>query len=304
MAAQDTNPDRRTVLVLLPGDPASDQTDHYQILQAEKAQAEGKKTGVAVEVLFAPGFDHLRTLRKRLGDPKAPRVDAVITEPASLSTMDLILRDLKGKTGLVLLNIWGPSVEEQARTWGSGHPIGTVSTDHGKIGALQGRQIAQFVPDRGRVLCVTGPSRASAAQQRLEGVRSTLRSDIQLLHTEAGDWNEADGIVAFNSWYGIFKARIDVIHVIAAQSDELAMGALRAVRAVANAAHREMLSKARFLGVDACPGFGKKLVDEGTLAGSVMTPANTDIAIRHVVRFWADGTPVPLRSFSEAKTYP
>ncbi len=304
MAPKDAQPDRRTILVLLPGDPASDQTDHYQVLQAEKAADEGKKAGVTVEVLFAPGFDHLRTLRKRLGDPKAPRIDAVVTEPVSLSTMDLILRDLKGKAGLVLLNIWGPSVEDQARSWGSAFPIGTVSTDHVKIGALQGRQIAQHVPEGGRVLCVTGPSRASAAQQRLEGVRSALRPDIQLLHTGAGDWNEADGIVAFNSWYGVFKARTDVIHVVAAQSDELAMGSLRAARAVANTAHREMLLKARFLGVDACPGFGKKLVDEGTLTGSVATPANTDLAIRHLVRFWTDGTPVPLRSFSEAKTYP
>jgi ABC-type sugar transport system substrate-binding protein len=304
VASKDPQSERRTIVVLLPGDPASDQTDHYQVLQAEKAAAEGKKAGVAVEVMFAPGFDHLRTLRKRLGDSKAPRVDAVVTEPASLSTMDLILRDLKGKAGLVLLNIWAPSVEEQSRNWGGGFPIGTVSTDHAKIGAIQGRQIAQHVPNGGRVLCVTGPSRASAAQQRLEGVRSTLRSDIQLLHTEAGDWNEADGIMAFNSWYGIFKARIDVMHVVAAQSDELAMGSLRAARALANAAHREIFSKARFLGVDACPRFGKKLVDEGTLAGSVTTPANTDIAIRHLVNFWSEGTPVPLRSFSEATMYP
>jgi ABC-type sugar transport system substrate-binding protein len=304
VAPKDPQSDRRTVLVLLPGDPASNQTDHYQVLQAERATAEGKRSGVAVEVLFAPGFDHLRTLRKRLGDSKAPRVDAVVTEPASLSTMDLILRDLKGKAGLVLLNIWGPSVEEQSRTWGSAFPIGTVSTDHVKIGAIQGRQITQHVQGAGRVLCVTGPSRASAAHQRLEGVRSTLRPDIQLLQIEAGDWNEADGIVAFNSWYGISKARMDIIHVVAAQSDELAIGALHAARAVANPAHREMLSKARFLGVDACPGFGKKLVDEGMLAGSVTTPANTDIAIRHLLSFWNEGTPVPLRSFSEAKMYP
>jgi len=304
VASENPPSQRRTILVLLPGDPASGQTDHYQVLQAEKAATEGHKAGVAVEVLFAPGFDHLRSLRKRLLDAKAPRVDAVVTEPMSLSTMDLILRDLKGKAGLVLLNIWAPSIEEQSRSWGSAFPIGTVSTDHAKIGALQGRQIAQHVPEGGRVLCMTGPSRASAAQQRLDGVRSTLRPDIQLLQTEAGDWNEADGIVAFNSWYGIFKARLDLIHVVAAQSDELAMGSLRAARAVANPGHREMLSKARFLGVDACPGFGKKLVDEGTLAGSVTTPANTDIAIRHLVNFWNEGTPVPLRSFSEAKIYP
>jgi ABC-type sugar transport system substrate-binding protein len=304
VASDTSKPTSRTVLVLLLGDPSSDQIDNYQRLQGERAAAEAKKAGIGVEVVFVPGFDHLRTLRKRLGDTKAPRIDAVITEPASLSTMDLILRDLKGKTGLVLLNIWGGSIEEQARAWGSAHPFGTLSTDHAKIGAIQGRQVNQHAPDKGAVLCVTGPSRASAAQQRLEGMRSTLRPDIQVLQTEAGDWNETDGIVALNSWYGVFKARTDTIHVVAAQSDELAVGALRAARAVANPLHREMLLKARFLGVDACPTFGKKLVDEGTLAGSVMTPANTDVAIRHLVRFWADGTPVPLRTFTEAVAYP
>ena len=304
MASSTSKPSSRTVLVLLLGDPATDQIDNYQRLQGDAASAEARKSGVAVEVVFVPGFDHLRTLRKRLGDPKAPRVDAVITEPASLSTMDLILRDLKGKTGLVLLNIWSPSVEENARGWGSEHPFGTFSTDHVKIGAIQGRQIAKLAPENGVVLCLTGPSRASAAQQRLEGVKSTLRPDIRVLQTEAGDWNEADGIVAFNSWYGLFRSRSDTIHVVAAQSDELAVGALHAARAVANPAHREMLTKARFLGVDACPAFGKKLVDEGTLAGSVVTPPNTDTAIRQLVRFWTDRTPVPLRTYTEASAYP
>ena len=86
----------KTVVALLIGDKERGETNDYQLLQEEVALAEGKRVGVGVEVMFAPGFDQLRALRKRLHDTTQPPVDAVITEPASVSTMDLILRDLKG----------------------------------------------------------------------------------------------------------------------------------------------------------------------------------------------------------------
>jgi hypothetical protein len=46
------------------------------------------------------------------------------------------------------------------------------------------------------------------------------------------------------------------------------------------------------------------LVDEGTLAASVTTPANTGLALEVLARFWEKGTPVPIRSFTEAAPYP
>ena len=64
------------------------------------------------------------------------------------------------------------------------------------------------------------------------------------------------------------------------------------------------LSSAKFLGVDACAAFGQKLVAEKLLAASVLTPANTGLALDHLHRFWTRGTPVPLRSFTEAQPWP
>jgi ABC-type sugar transport system substrate-binding protein len=294
----------RTVLVLLLGDPQSDQVDHYQHLQAECAEAEAKRAGVSAEILFAPGFDQLRILRQRLADAGAPKIDAVVTEPTSLAALDLMLKNLEGKVGLVLLNIWSPAIDEKGATWGQGHPFGWVSTNHARIGEIQGAQVNQRAPEGASVLCISGPSRASAARQRREGMTSKVRPDIHVLLTEAGDWNESDGIVAFNNWYSGFKAREEHVAVVAAQSDELAVGALHAARAVANRAHRDMFLKAKFLGVDACPTFGKKLVDDGTLSASVTTPANTDVAIRHLARFWRAGTASPLATYTEATPYP
>jgi len=61
---------------------------------------------------------------------------------------------------------------------------------------------------------------------------------------------------------------------------------------------------ARLLGVDACPGYGKRLVDEGALAGSIVTPPSTDLAREMLHRFWTEARPVPLRSVTNARPYP
>lgn len=294
----------KTVFTLLIGDKARRDTNDYQLLQEKVAVAEGKRLGLGVEVAFAPGFDQLRVLRQRLHDKAAPPVDAVITEPVSVAIMELILSEVAGQRGLLLLNAWGPSVEEHARGWGSRHPFGTVSTDHVAIGEIQGRQISALLPRGGNALCITGPQRSSAAQQRLAGTRSTLRSGITLFETEAGQWTEADGMLAFNSWYGTFKARNDTLGVVAGHNDELAIGAQNAARAVKNPAHRDMLRKARFMGIDACPNYGKRHVDGGELSASITTPANTGMALAHLQAFWQERKPVPLQTFTTATAYP
>ena len=92
--------------------------------------------------------------------------------------------------------------------------------------------------------------------------------------------------------------------MIAAQSDELAIGVRNACKAVTNAAHREMLLKARLLGVDGCPDFGRKLVDSGEIYATVVAPANTGEAIRLLRGFWESGKPMPLRAMTEPKAHP
>ena len=289
----------RTVFVLLPG--RKEENDHYQLLQEETALAAAQRQGLRAEVAWAPAFDQLRVLKKRLLEPTA--ADAVVVEPASRSSLDLLLRELRGRTGLVLLNAWNPSVEEASRSWGPGLPFATVSTDHAAIGRIQGEQVRRLGRG-GQVLCVTGPRRSSAAQERLEGLRATVGADADVVDTEAGEWTEAAGIMAFGDWYRVFKSRNPALAAVAAQSDELAVGVGSAIRALSDSGHRVSLGAAKLLGVDACPGYGRRLVDEGTLAASIVAPANTGLAIDLLHRFWAEGRPLPLRSFTTPSAYP
>jgi ABC-type sugar transport system substrate-binding protein len=294
----------RTILVVLLGNKERGETNHFQLLQESAALDEGKRAGFDVEVVFAPGFDHVRVIRKRLREATAPPVDAVLVEPGSGRSLELILKDLEGSVGLILLNAWSPSIEEAASGWGKNIPFGTVSTDHASIGTLQGQQIRTLAPPGGKVLIVAGPLKSSAAQQRLEEAKVVLGSSFTVTETEAGQWTEADGIMAFNAWYGLYKTRDPQVHVIAAHNDELAMGVRSACQALQNATHREALLQAKFLGVDACPGFGKQLVDQGTLTASIATPPNTGEAIRTLERFWTSGKPVPLRAMTQGLPYP
>ena len=303
----DTEPGRRvakTILVVLVGTEQAGQADAYQMLQQETAREEARKAGLSAEVLLAPGFDHLRVVRKRLTDASAPALDAVIVEPSSVSAMGLLLKELKGKTGLVFVNAWSEEVDSFAKGWGDRLPFGTVGLDHAAIGRIQAQQITALLPQGGSVLCITGPLRSPAAADRLSGMKSALPSGVTLYETEAGKWLEPDGIVAFETWYALYKTRSFAVDVIAAHADELAMGARSACQAVANAAHREMLVKAPLLGVDACPAYGRKLVDSGQLKASVLTPATVADAVRGLQRFWQSGQPMPLQTVTQPSPYP
>ncbi len=293
----------KTLLVLLLGDQHGDPVDLYQGLMLQEALNRGAAAGFRVEGACAPGYDQYRVLCKRLADTSSA-VDAVLTEPASVSTMELMLKRLKGHTGLMLLNAWDALVNDYVAEWGAGLPIGAVSTPHVEVGEIQARQVSAVVPPGGAVLVVTGPPRSSSAPERLRGFRSKIRSDIDVHDTEGGEWSEAAGILAFNSWYGIFKSRREEIHAIVGQSDDLAVGAREASQAVANLEHVRMFAKAKLFGVGCCPGYGKERVDAGTLQASVALAPATVMAIDLLRDFWANGRSVPVRSFAEVAPYP
>jgi ABC-type sugar transport system substrate-binding protein len=293
----------RNVLVLLLGTNDGAPVDLYQDLQGRTARAAGKAAGIDVDVVFSSAVNQYRVIRKHLGDATRP-LDAVVVEPATVTNMDLILKDLRGRTGVVLLNAWDPLVESYHREWAPGFPLATISMPHTKFGELQGKQVSSVVGQGGSVLVVTGPSRSSAAGERLRGLKSTIRPDIRVSDIEAGQWNETEGALAFGIWYGVFKHRRETIEAVVGQSDDLAVGARHAAVKVPNAEHARMFAEARYFGVGAVPGFGKEKVDDGTLYASIVAPPNTGTAIELLHHYWATGRPLPLRSFSEVVPYP
>jgi ABC-type sugar transport system substrate-binding protein len=291
----------KKVLVVLIGDADGKPVDLYQEAQGKHATTEGHAAGYDVEVNWATSFDQYGAVRRHLA---ASTVDAVVAEPASLATAGLILKNLQGKTGLVLLNAWDATFEPYLSAWGGSLPAGTISQPQQQIGQIQGRQLGAALPPGANVLLVTGPTRASAAQERTEGLKATIRPDLTLHTTAAGEWTESFGILAFNSWYAVFKSRREEIHAIAGHSDDLVIGASKGGCAVASPEHARMFGRALLFGVGAVPGYGKEMVDGGRLKASVSVRPNAGAAIGLLKRFWTTGEPLPARTASEAVPYP
>ena len=206
----------KRVFVLLIGNKERGDVNHFQLLQEETAN-EGRRLEIDVEVAFAPGFDQLRTLKRRIIEMAARPLDAVVTEPANTATLDMILNELKGKLGLVILSAWGPSIELAASSWGDRPPDRRRGHRPHEVGEIQGTA-SEGPPAPGR----PGPLRRGpaallsrpAAAGRPEDAAGA--PDIQVAGDLRRTVDGVDGIVAFNDWYRVAKARDPIVHVVAA----------------------------------------------------------------------------------------
>ena len=232
--------------------------NHFQPLQEETAASEGRRLGIEVEVAFAPASTSSASSRSDCRLLALQPLDAVLTEPANASTLDLVLRELPGKLGLVILSAWGPSVEAAAPGWGAGpaardggHRPHPGRRDPGATGpgppalrrarALRRRAAALLGGPAAprRVKSQVGPGIRSRRFPPASGRSRTDRGPQRLVPRGQG-------------------ARPGRA-VVAAGNDELALGARRACEALANPSTAAS-PRRRFLGVDACPTFGQKLV--------------------------------------------
>ena len=152
-------------------------------MQETSALAEARRAGIDVEVLFAPAFDHLLVIRRRMSVAGAAPVDAVVVEPGSVAFTHLLLKELKGAAASCCSTTWVPEIEDYGKTWGAGLPFGTISTHHARVGEIQGQQISALLPQGGQVLCITGPQRSSAALDRMLGLRSAVKPGVMLSET-------------------------------------------------------------------------------------------------------------------------
>ena len=94
-----------------------------------------------------------------------------------------------------------------------------------------------------------------------------------------GDWTEAGGEKAVVSWLRLKTAEAFRPDVVACQNDSMAVGARKALRE-----HRREWGALPFLGCDGLPEGGQKMVAEGALAATVVTPSNTGPALELVGR--------------------
>jgi ABC-type sugar transport system substrate-binding protein len=280
-----------------------DEGQEFQRMQAEDARSAAGEAGLDVEVLYAENNAvlQIQQLYQVVHAPADRRPSVVIVETVAGEGLERLARTaVRVGIGWILLNRRVDYVDE-LRHQQPKLPIGMIGSDHMEIGRIQGRQFQALVPDGGLVLYIRGPAETSAAHDRLAGAEEVCgrRVDLKVLD---GQWTEASGEAAISQWLHLKQFQTSPPRLIGCQNDAMAVGARRALHAAA--AKYPGLAKVPITGVDGLPDGGRRHVDQGTLAATVITPTNTGPAIRLMIQTLQGRGTFPREQLLTPSSYP
>lgn len=247
------------------------------------AEDVAQRLGIDVQVLFA-GNDAIAQsgqLLNAIQSSADARPDGVVCAPVGTSLVRVASSAAEAGVGWALLNREGEYVDELRRKHPT--PIFSVSVDQAEVGRIQGEQIRALLPEGGLVLYVLGPKANPIAKERLTWMQKVMPANVQL-RTLSGDWSEQSGYNAVSRWLQLKTSHETPVTLVAAQNDDMAMGARRAFEDETHGQARERWTSLPYIGCDSCPGAGQEWVRSGRLTASVIHPATAGLAIEMMVR--------------------
>ena len=105
-----------------------------------------------------------------------------------------------------------------------------VGSDDVQSGRMEAEYVLEQIGCEGGVVIIEGPIGQSAQQQRLEGNRIALEEcpDAEVLERQTANWSRSEAQTLMENW---LTSHPDGINGVIAQNDEMALGAIEAIRA-------------------------------------------------------------------------
>jgi ribose transport system substrate-binding protein len=256
--------------------------------------------GLEIDVHFAQGHAvvQIQQLFKHIHADAAARPVALVVEPTAGDGLERVARNaVKAGVGWILINASAPYLDG-LRAEHPELPIGMVGGDQREVGRIQGRQVVRLVGKHGRVLCVQGPVDSNTAQERFAGLKESLGEGSELRALN-GDWTEGGGERSVGAWLRLKTAEAFRPDVVASQNDSMALGARKAL-----VKQHPDWRGVPLLGCDGLPQGGQKLVTEGELAATIVTPSNTGPAVQLLQRWLQDKKELPRAVLLAPQSFP
>jgi ribose transport system substrate-binding protein len=276
----------------------------YQVEQAASAEESARRLGADLQIIYADNdaINQSQQLLKVIQSSSTARPDAIVFEPAGSTALPQVARAAASAgIGWVILNREADYITE-LRT---AHrvPVFCITSDHREIGRIQGQQIGAIVPSEGAVLYLQGPSGSDAAQQRTEGMQHAKPVSVQVRMLRA-QWTEGSAYQAVSAWLRLSTSRALQMDAIVAQDDSMAIGARKAFQDITDSRQREHWLSRPFTGCDGLPKTGQAWVRSGSLAATVIVPANAGLALEMLAKTVQSGALPADRTFTEVRSYP
>src|SRR5262245_29413404 len=249
----------------------------YQQEQAAAAREAARGLGAEIDLIFA-GNDAVAQGQQLLEYIQSPsrRPDGIICHPVGTPLAQVARQAASAGIAWAVLNREADYIPDLRRT--AKVPIFSVTVDQREVGQIQGRQIRALLPEGGLVLYVMGPTSNPAMQMRAAGLESAKPANVQL-RSLPGKLTEQSGYDAVKNWLSLSTSRSSPVKLVAAQNDNMAMGARRALSEKTLGADRERWEGLPYVGCDACPPTGQKWVQQGLLTASVFLPPSAGRAL-------------------------
>jgi ribose transport system substrate-binding protein len=278
--------------------------NHYQVLLESVARETALRVGVDLEILYADN-DAITQGEQLLNAIQSPakdsRPDAILCNPVGTTLLQVARQAVAAGIGWAVLDRECEYAAELRQS--SQIPVFSVGTDNAEIGRLQGRQIAALLPKGGLVLYILGPSASSTAKSRATEMQSTKPDSVQVRNL-TGDWSGQSGHKAVSRWLQLSTAHTTSVNMIAAQNDDMAMGARNAFQEETRGAERERWASLPYIGCDCCPGAGEEWVRKGLLTASVVYPPTTGLAIELMLQALRSKSQPSVRTIVPPVSYP
>ncbi|MGQ9857046.1 MAG: D-ribose ABC transporter substrate-binding protein [Fervidobacterium sp.] len=213
------------------------------------AQAAAKELGITLLVVDAQ--DKPAKQLNDIEDLIQKKVDLIIINPTdSAAIVPAIEAANKAKIPVITVD----------RGAAGGQVVVHIASDNVAGGAMAARFIAQQLKGTGKVVMLVGIPGTSAARDRGAGFKNELKKypNIKLVAEQVANFNRAEGMRVMEN---LLQAYPD-INAVFAQNDEMALGAIEAIRAAGK------LGKILVVGFDAIPD-ALNAVKKGEMAATV-----------------------------------
>lgn len=274
----------------------------YQLEQAASAQSAALKLGAKVEIVYA-GNDAVAQTQQVLKFIQEPnkRPDAILVEPVGTGMAQIARAAVGAGIGWGVINSQVEYVQELRQ-----HalvPVFTVVCDHEAIGKIQGEQMKALLGDKGCVLYIEGPSTRDVAKIRSKGMLATKPAGVEIKSLK-GDWTQRSGYNAIKSWLSLSTSRQLHINMVAAQNDDMAIGARRAFEEIGDLSERDFFLRLPFIGCDGVPRAGQEWVRQKRLTATVISPPIAGEALDLLAQSLKAGSQPPERTVMTPSSFP
>jgi ABC-type sugar transport system substrate-binding protein len=285
-----------------------DATNDYQDLVRADVVRAAARAGLDVVAHSAGNsvMSQISQLFAWLHGPSVERTRGLVVMPVLQTALDRVIRD-GARVGVPWAFIQRrPDKLDALRAEFPQVPLFIVMPDQREIGAIQARQYRALLPRGGTLLYVQGQAASSPAQARLAGLQEGLEgSGLQIATVLDGNWRSEDAERAVTDWLVLMLRAGGVrIDLVGCQSDMMAVGVKKALAAVAERLQRPEVARIPVTGCDGHPQVGRKLVDEGQLAATIVVPSTGAPAVEQLLKAIASRQMPPAELILHCTSYP